>query len=105
MFFSPRPQSDEFEDDQKRRSALARQNILAGRSGPDVIPAAAELSFLHAGRAASAYYLAAAVYAWIFLFPDDAASLPLDPSTRVFAWRPTSTTEGSRSGWPRRTGR
>src|SRR5206468_8167452 len=54
----------------------------------DVFPAAAELSFFHAEASGKrSYYLAAAVYAWIFLFPDGGASLPepLHPRLRMAA--------------------
>src|SRR5207237_10025535 len=65
-----------------------RKNIVAGLTGRDVFPAAAELSFFHAEASGKrSYYLAAAVYAWIFLFPDGGASLPdpLDPRLRMAA--------------------
>jgi len=81
--------SERFADDPEAALDTMRKNILAGRTGPDVFPAAAELSFFHAEASGKrSYYLAAAVYAWIFLFPGGAgASLPdpLDPRLRMAA--------------------
>jgi len=53
---------------------------------PDRLFALAELSFLHASRSKDrAHYLAAAVYAYAFLFPPDAAGAPdaFDPRLRT----------------------
>jgi pimeloyl-ACP methyl ester carboxylesterase len=80
--------SERFDDDPDAALETMRQNILAGRTGREVFPAAAELSFFHAEASGKrSYYLAAAVYAWIFLFPDAGASLPdpLDPRLRMAA--------------------
>ena len=81
--------TERFDDDPEAALDTMRKNILAGRTGPDVFPAAAELSFFHAETSGKrSYYLAAAVYAWIFLFPGgDGASLPdpLDPRLRMAA--------------------
>src|SRR6185295_15806237 len=81
--------SERFDDDPEAALDTMRKNILAGRTGRDVFPAAAELSFFHAEASGKrSYYLAAAVYAWIFLFPGgDGASLPdpLDPRLRMAA--------------------
>ena len=72
--------SHKFEDDHAAALGHLRDDILAGRSGRSVMPAAAELSFLHAEQSGNrAYYLAAAIYAWIFLFPNDEGREPLDP--------------------------
>src|SRR5258705_37508 len=58
--------SERFDDDPEAALDTMRKNILAGRTGRDGFPAAAELSFLHAGTSGKrSYYLAAAVYAWI----------------------------------------
>ena len=66
--------------------------VVDGRGGPDEIYALAELSFLHAERTSSeegtsrrGNFLAAAVYAYAFLFPDDASGVPsaFDPRFRV----------------------
>ena len=65
-----------------------RKIILAGQAGPGELCAAAELSFLHAEATGNpAYYLAAAVYAWMFLFPDEkgAPLEPFDPRVRMAA--------------------
>jgi hypothetical protein len=81
--------SERFDDDPEAALDTMRKNILSGRTGRDVFPAAAELSFFHAETSGKrSYYLAAAVYAWIFLFPGgDGASLPdpLDPRLRMAA--------------------
>src|SRR4029453_10163713 len=80
--------SQRFDDDPEAALDTMRKNILAGRTGLDVFPAAAELSFFHAEASGKrSYYLAAAVYAWIFLFPGGGASLPdpLDPRLRMAA--------------------
>src|SRR5262245_32186646 len=78
---------DKFDDDPEAALEELRKDILAERSGPDLIPAAAELSFLHADQSGQrSYYLAAAVYAWIFLF-DEGRSAPdaFDPRSRMAA--------------------
>ena len=81
--------SEQFADEPEAALDTMRKNILAGRTGRDVFPAAAELSFFHAETSGKrSYYLAAAVYAWMFLFPDgDGARLPdpLDPRLRMAA--------------------
>ena len=68
--------------------------VLAGLRGPGVgltreyLFALAELSFFHAEKSQQpAYYLAAAVYAWAFLFgtPEELAADPLDPRLRLAA--------------------
>ena len=77
-----------FEDKPHAALARLRDNIVAGRGGPELIPAAAELSFLHANETGSqSYYLAAAVYAWIFLFPEEGGTPPdpFDPRLRMAA--------------------
>jgi pimeloyl-ACP methyl ester carboxylesterase len=61
---------------------------LDTEGGENRLFALAELSFLHAERTqARPYYLAAAVYAYAFLFrgPDQPAPDPLDPRTRTAA--------------------
>jgi pimeloyl-ACP methyl ester carboxylesterase len=69
-----------FEDEPEAALGQLRDHILAGLSGPNVMPAAAELSFLFAERSGNrTYYFAAAVYAWIFLFPDEGNEKPPDP--------------------------
>ena len=67
-----------FEDEPEAALAQLRKDILARRIEPGAVFAAAELSFLHAESGNNAYYLAAAVYAWMFLFPEEPGA-PLDP--------------------------
>jgi pimeloyl-ACP methyl ester carboxylesterase len=68
-----------FEEKPEERLEQFRKIILAGQAGPGELCAAAELSFLHAEASGNtAYYLASAVYAWMFLFPDG-KGLPLEP--------------------------
>jgi len=69
-----------FDDEPHAALGILRDDIAAGRSRLDLIPAAAELSFFHANQSGNrAYYLAAAIYAWIFLFPDETDARPPDP--------------------------
>ena len=80
--------SQRFDDDPEGVLDTIRTNIVAGRTTPYVFPAVAELSFFHAERAGKrSYYLAAAVYAWISLFPEGGAGSldPLDPRLRMAA--------------------
>jgi len=68
---------DEF--DSSPDTALARlHQIYLGPAGtPHEVFALAELSFLHAKNTQSRpYYLASALYAYAFLFPDDHADIP-----------------------------
>jgi len=70
--------------------ALERLHDLAvsGSGGPRQLFAAAEASFLHAERTGKRqYFLAAAVYAWAYLFPEDPseAPSPFDPRFRLAA--------------------
>jgi pimeloyl-ACP methyl ester carboxylesterase len=74
-------------NDQPAATLVALHRIVASGEGTanDVF-ALAELSFLHAEASGErAYYLAAAVYAWAFLFPNGADTPPLrfDPRVRV----------------------
>src|SRR5262245_27699961 len=87
--------------------ALERLHDLAvsGSGGPRQLFAAAEASFLHAERTGKRqYFLAAAVYAWAYLFPEDPseAPSPFDPRFRLAAnlynRGLTSTLEGSKDG-------
>jgi pimeloyl-ACP methyl ester carboxylesterase len=69
-------------------TALAdlHQLVVSGRGGEDEIFALAELSFLHAEKTGKrSYYLAASVYAWAFLFPENAGEQPscFDPRFRL----------------------
>ena len=67
--------------------------LVEGREGPDAAFALAELSFQHAERGhkgpqerwrRTGHYLAAAIYAYAFLFPDDPKDVPnrFDPRVR-----------------------
>jgi pimeloyl-ACP methyl ester carboxylesterase len=77
-----------FDDDPV--TALARLHDLAvsGSGGPGELFAAAEASFLHAERGGGTpHFLAAAVYAWAYLFAEDPAEAPspFDPRFRLAA--------------------
>ena len=73
--------------------ALLHRTVTAGQADPDTLFALAEMSFHYAafhGTQKSddrAYYLASAVYAYAFLFPDDPAQRPneFDPRVRTAA--------------------
>jgi len=68
-----------FDSDPAGALAQLHQELAAGRFFHEEKAALAELAFHHAGRGGGApYYLAAAVYAWAYLFPDD-ESVELDP--------------------------
>jgi pimeloyl-ACP methyl ester carboxylesterase len=76
--------------DDNPEKALERLHDLAvsGSGGPRQLFAAAEASFLHAERTGKRpYFLAAAVYAWAYLFPEDPseAPSPFDPRFRLAA--------------------
>ena len=50
---------------------------VSGSGGPNQLFAVAEASFLHAERTGDrSYYLAAAIYAWTYLFPEDKSETP-----------------------------
>jgi hypothetical protein len=78
-----------FED--QPEAALAKLHEIAttpGRGTWRELLALAELSFLHAQAAGSrAHFLAAAVYAWAYLFPEDGSAppSPFDARVRVSA--------------------
>ncbi len=66
--------------------AALRATVVNGTGGSDETFALAELSFQHAGQTGDrAYYLAAVVYAYAFLFPNtaDATPNPYDPRLRT----------------------
>ena len=78
--------SEWFKRDPEQAIALLHQTLVAGKSDPDILFALAEISFRHAEDSSEqAYYLAAAVYAFAFLFPDDPAQRPtgFDPRFRT----------------------
>ncbi|MGH7167941.1 MAG: esterase/lipase family protein [Nitrospiraceae bacterium] len=74
--------------DQQPEAALAalREIVTSRRGGSRELFALAELSFLHAERTGKQpYHLAAAVYAYAYLFPAHAGDLPnpFDPRSRL----------------------
>ena len=80
--------SEQFKGEPEAALAHLRGDVIAGRGGPDEIFALAELSFLHADKSGKrSHYLAAAVYAWAFLFPEGGAGPPdpFDPRLRLAA--------------------
>jgi pimeloyl-ACP methyl ester carboxylesterase len=75
-----------FESDPEAAIASLHRTVTAGKPDPDALFALSELSFRHAeDTGKQAYYLAAAVYAFAFLFPDDPAQRPngFDPRFRT----------------------
>ena len=76
--------------DERPEAALAELHraMVAAQGDPDLLFALAELSYIH-GRAAAKrdYTLAAAVYAYAFLFPEGAGVAPgrFDPRLRIAA--------------------
>jgi len=80
--------TERFESDPEGALAQLHAAVAGGRAGRDELFALAELSFLHAEQTEKReYYLAAAVYAYALLFPNDAADplYPVDPRLRVAA--------------------
>jgi len=76
---------DRFDDDPEQALAALHAAALSD-GGQDELFALAELSFLHAEDTGSRpHYLASAVYAWTFLFPEGAAEppSPFDPRFRT----------------------
>ncbi|HXJ78269.1 MAG TPA: alpha/beta hydrolase [Candidatus Methylomirabilis sp.] len=76
--------------DKNPEKALEQLHDLAvsGSGGPNELFAVAEASFLYSERSGStSHYLATAVYAWAYLFPEDAteAPSPFDPRFRLAA--------------------
>jgi pimeloyl-ACP methyl ester carboxylesterase len=62
------------------------RTVTTGNTDPDALFALAELSFRHAeDTGKQSYYLAASVYAFAYLFPDDPAMRPseFDPDVRI----------------------
>ncbi len=76
----------QFATDPEAALAALQAKVADGTAGSDEVFALAEMSFQHAERTGKpAYYLAAAVYAYAFLFPDgvDAPPNPYDPRLRI----------------------
>ncbi len=77
---------ERYEDDPDGSIAALRESVVQGRGDGDELFALAELSLYRAQEHGSApHYLAGALYAYAFLFPDDPAAVPgaLDPRTRM----------------------
>lgn len=75
-----------FDKDPEGTLRILHDEVAAGRRGEDQLFALAELSFLHAERSKKrAYYLAAALYAYAFLFPPkvEVPPGPFDPRSRA----------------------
>src|SRR5262245_4535929 len=78
----------EFEERPEDVLAALHKAMVAAGGDPDLLFALAELSFLHAEAAGKpSYELAAAVYAYAFLFPEGSGSSPgrFDPRLRIAA--------------------
>lgn len=66
-----------YEDDPVKALERLHDVAVSGSGGPGQLFAVAEASFLHAERTGNrSYYLAAAVYAWTYLFPEDTSEAP-----------------------------
>jgi len=79
---------ERFGDSPEEALAQLHKAVTGGGGGADEIFALAELSFAHAEDVESrSYYLASAVYAWAFLFPNGCAPPPdpFDPRLRTAA--------------------
>jgi pimeloyl-ACP methyl ester carboxylesterase len=78
-----------YRKDPKGALAELHANLVAGRLPPEGVGALAELSFHQARKGPKAerqsYYLASALYAWAFLFPEDHRLRPerFDPFVRL----------------------
>lgn len=69
---------ERFDDDPVATIAAMNQLVASGQARRNDLFALAELSFYYAEQSGDpAYHRGAAVYAWLFFFPDD-ASAPLD---------------------------
>jgi pimeloyl-ACP methyl ester carboxylesterase len=80
--------ADLFEDDPEKALERLHDLAVSGSGGPAQLFAAAEASFLHAERTRKLpYHLAAALYSWAYLFPEDPAEAPspFDPRFRLAA--------------------
>ena len=77
-----------YADDPEKALEQLHDLAVSGSGGPRQLFAAAEASFLHAERTGKRpYFLAAALYAWAYLFPEDPseAPSPFDPRFRLAA--------------------
>jgi len=77
---------EQFDERPEETLAQLHEIVTSGRGGSHELFALAELSLLHGDETGNrAYDLAAAVYAYAFLFPERSADIPsrLDPRTRL----------------------
>jgi triacylglycerol esterase/lipase EstA (alpha/beta hydrolase family) len=66
-----------YDDDPEKALERLHDLAVSGSGGPPHLFAAAEASFLHAERTGKrSYYLAAALYAWAYVFPEDPTEAP-----------------------------
>jgi pimeloyl-ACP methyl ester carboxylesterase len=75
-----------YRKDPETAITVLHRAVVAGDTNPDVIFALAEMSFRYAERTDKRpYYLAATIYAFSFLFPNDPAQKPddFDPRLRI----------------------
>jgi hypothetical protein len=75
-----------YADDPAGALAELHADLVAGRMRPANVVGLAELAFDHAAHGGGRpYYLASALYAWAFLFPDDPSAVPdrFNPRTRL----------------------
>ena len=75
-----------YKKDPEAAIAILHHAVVAGDTSPDVMFALAEMSFRYAEQTGKQpYYLAATIYAFSFLFPDDPAQRPddFDPRLRI----------------------
>ena len=78
--------SEHFERNPEDAIASLHRSVAAGTAGPDIVFALAEMAFQRAQDTGKhPYFLAAAIYAFAFLFPDDARERPsgFDPRFRT----------------------
>jgi pimeloyl-ACP methyl ester carboxylesterase len=77
-----------FDADPEKALQQLHDIAVSGSGGPNQLFAVAEASFLHAERTGDrSYHLAAAIYAWTYLFPEDKSEAPnpFDPRFRLAA--------------------
>jgi pimeloyl-ACP methyl ester carboxylesterase len=77
-----------FEDEPDKALERLHDIAVSGSGGPAQLFAVAEASFLHAERTGKRpYHLAAALYAWAYLFPEDPSETPspFDPRFQLAA--------------------
>jgi pimeloyl-ACP methyl ester carboxylesterase len=75
-----------YENDPETAIAILHRTVVNSEASPDTVFALAEMSFRYAQHTdKQPYYLAAAVYAFAFLFPNDPAQRPneFDPRVRI----------------------